>query len=303
MAPFVRYGIWGVGVSVFLDQVGPMLSDAQFTWGERRIMGLVALITVVGFGLGGWIAGRLLKAFAEVIEVLVDGADATWRTADLLELRLIPTLGRIANALEVTELGSATNQGSGHSPSKVRKAIADHHWDEAERLIENLASTSHPLSVSEASSLGHELADARAQVIETLRAELESGRTANDPDRVIDARDALTMHLRGEQLVDLDRQLVRWLTALLRDWIRSGRRARDVALLAARVAETFGDTAEGARLRAALPNLRRTAGLCARCARPFQGKEEVCPRCVDQGASGAPLTPTGVGSSLPKDPT
>ncbi len=128
MAPFVRYGIWGVGVSVFLDQVGPMLSDAQFTWGERRIMGLVALITVVGFGLGGWIAGRLLKAFAEVIEVLVDGADAAWRTADLIELRLIPTLGRIANALEVPELGSQSNQGSGHSLSKIRKAIADHHW-------------------------------------------------------------------------------------------------------------------------------------------------------------------------------
>ncbi len=63
------------------------------------------------------------------------------------------------------------------------------------------------------------------RVIETLRAELESGRAANDPDRVIDTRDALTMHLRGEQLVDLDRQLVRWLTALLRDWIRAGRRA------------------------------------------------------------------------------
>src|SRR4051812_17486893 len=80
MAPLVRLGLWGIGVSVFLDQVGPMLSDAQFTWGERRIMGLVALITIVGFGLGGWVAGRLMKASAELIDLLIDGADAAWRT-------------------------------------------------------------------------------------------------------------------------------------------------------------------------------------------------------------------------------
>ena len=298
MAPLVRLGLWGIGVSVFLDQVGPMLSDAQFTWGERRIMGLVALITIVGFGLGGWVAGRLMKASAELIDLLIDGADAAWRTADLIELRMIPTLGRIANALEKTDPAA-----QGNASATIRKAIADGRWEDAERLIESLARDSQ--AASEASALGDELGRARDRVIETHRQEMEAGRAANDPDRVIDARDALTLHLRGERLVDLDRQLVRWLVTLLQGWVRSGRRAHDAALLASRVAETFGDTAEGASLRAALPNLRRKAGLCPRCGRPFQGSAsaDACPRCVVQGPTDAPLFPAGAGSSLPKDPT
>ena len=37
-----------------------MVSDAQFTWGQRRVMGVVAVITLGGFGLAGWVAGRLI---------------------------------------------------------------------------------------------------------------------------------------------------------------------------------------------------------------------------------------------------
>lgn len=301
MAPLVRLGLWGAGISVFLDQVGPMLSDAQFTWGERRIMGLVALLTIGGFGLGGWVAGRLMKAAAELIDLLIDGADAAWRTADLIELRMIPTLGRIANALETLPPASQGNNTSDPRFSAIRKAITDCRWEEAEHLIEAFARDRQ--TASEASALGDELGRARDRMIETHRQELEAGRAANDPDRVIDARDALTLHLRGERLVDLDRQLVRWLVNLLQGWARSGRRAHEVAQLATRVAETFGDTAEGASLQAALPNLRRKAGLCPRCARPFQGSAESCPRCVDQGPTGASLFPTGAGSSVPKEPT
>jgi hypothetical protein len=148
--------------------------------------------------------------------------------------------------------------------------------------------------------LADELEQARNRLIEIHRQELESGRAADDPDRVLDARDALTLHLRGERLVELDRQLVRWLVNLLQGWVRSGHRPADTAQLAARIAETFGDTTEGASLRAALPNLRRKAGLCPRCARPFQGKGDACPRCHAQGPADASLFPAG--SSLPKDP-
>ena len=51
------FGVFALGVSVFLDQVRGLVSDAQFTWGERRMMGIVALCTVGGFGLAGWAAG------------------------------------------------------------------------------------------------------------------------------------------------------------------------------------------------------------------------------------------------------
>ncbi|SIO61884.1 hypothetical protein SAMN05444166_6885 [Singulisphaera sp. GP187] len=290
MAPLVRYGLWGTGVSVFLDQVGPLLSDGQFTWGERRIMGLVALLTIGGFGLGGWVAGRLMKASAELIDLLIDAADSAWRTADLIELRMIPTLGRIANALEKSEPAPQVHPSESRLTA-IRGAIADCRWEEAEGLIEALARDRQ--AASEASALGDELGRARDRVIETHRQELEAARVANDPDRVIDARDALTLHLRGERLVELDRQLVRWLVTLLQGWVRSGRRAQDVALLASRLVDTFGDTAEAASLRASLANLRRKAGLCPRCARPFQGSAESCPRCVVQRPTDAPLFPAG----------
>src|SRR3954466_4920350 len=100
MAPLVRFGLFSVGVSLFLDRVGPLVSDAQFTWGERRLMGIVALVTLGGFGLAGWVAGRLIKASADLIDVFIAGADAAGRTADLIELHVVPSLGRIANALE-----------------------------------------------------------------------------------------------------------------------------------------------------------------------------------------------------------
>ena len=96
MAPLVRFGLFALGVSVFLDQVRGLVSDAQFTWGERRVMGIVALITFGGFGLAGWVAGRLLKAAADLIEVFIAGAESAGRTADLIELHMVPALGRIA---------------------------------------------------------------------------------------------------------------------------------------------------------------------------------------------------------------
>src|SRR4051812_20345053 len=88
MAPLVRFGLFSVGVAVFLDRVGALISDAQFTWGERRLMGIVALVTLGGFGLAGWVVGRLIKTSADLIEVFIAAADAAGRTADLVELHL-----------------------------------------------------------------------------------------------------------------------------------------------------------------------------------------------------------------------
>src|SRR3954465_12677423 len=102
MAPLVRFGLFAIGASVFLDRVRGLFSDAQFTWGERRVMGIVALATLGGFGLAGWVAGRLIRASAELIEVLIADVEAAAPRADLIELHVVPTLGRIALALERT---------------------------------------------------------------------------------------------------------------------------------------------------------------------------------------------------------
>lgn len=100
LAPAVRFGVGFLGVAYFLSQAQTLLSDAQFTWAERRIAALIALSTVVGFGLAGWILGTAFKVAAGLLEVLADQAEASWRAVDLMEIHVIPTLGRIAAKLE-----------------------------------------------------------------------------------------------------------------------------------------------------------------------------------------------------------
>jgi hypothetical protein len=100
LAFWVQLGFMILGLGLFLDQTRDLLSDAQFTWGERRVMGVVALVTLGGCGLAGWVLGQLFRVSAEVLDVLADGAEAAWRAGDLIEQHLVPTLGRIALALE-----------------------------------------------------------------------------------------------------------------------------------------------------------------------------------------------------------
>jgi hypothetical protein len=103
LAPLVQLGFLGLGLGIFLDQSRSLLSDAQFTWGERRVMGIIALLALGGCGFAGWIVGRLIKVAAEIVDVLADGAESAWRTNELIEQHLIPTLARVAKALEAKE--------------------------------------------------------------------------------------------------------------------------------------------------------------------------------------------------------
>lgn len=74
LAPLVQLGFLGLGLGIFLDQSRSLLSDAQFTWGERQVMGIVASLALGGCGFAGWIVGRLIKVAAEIVDVLADGA-------------------------------------------------------------------------------------------------------------------------------------------------------------------------------------------------------------------------------------
>ena len=103
IAPLVQFGFLALGLGIFLDQCRELVSDAQFTWGERRVMGIVALLALGGCGFAGWVVGRLIKVAAEVIDVMADGAEAALRTNDLIERHVVPALARIASALERNE--------------------------------------------------------------------------------------------------------------------------------------------------------------------------------------------------------
>src|SRR5262245_32352828 len=68
LAIAVQFGSLLLGLSLFLDQCRDLLSDAQFTWGERKVMAIAAIVTLGGCGLGGWVLARLLKLSAGVLD-------------------------------------------------------------------------------------------------------------------------------------------------------------------------------------------------------------------------------------------
>jgi hypothetical protein len=103
LAPLVQMGFLTLGLGIFLDQSRSLLSDTQFTWGERQVMGIIALLALGGCGFAGWVVGRLIKVAGALVDVLADGAEAAWRTNDLIERHLIPTLSRVALALETKQ--------------------------------------------------------------------------------------------------------------------------------------------------------------------------------------------------------
>jgi hypothetical protein len=218
-------------------------------------------------------------------------AAAVARVADLIESRIAPSLDRIAAALEAAPSRPAAAEPSGRRAealAEVRLAMAAARWDHAETLAEAFA-REFP-DDPEAVALPAQVARGRAEAIDALRSRLDASRQVNDPDSVIALHDELVVLLRGDARRELEREVVRWLINLLQRRMRAGTVRPDVVELATRVADRFGTTAEGASVRASLPTLRRSAGLCARCGAPYTGIEDACPRCL-AAAAAAPVVP------------
>ncbi len=244
LALWVQLGFLIMGAGFFLNQARDLLSDAQFTWGERRVMGLIALVTLGGSGLAGWILGQLFRVSAQVLDVLADSAEAAWRAGDLIEQHLVPTLGRIALALEERDGPAGLRAASATSPSPST-------------------------------------ASGSARVIQN---ELAAARAAGRAGRVIELRDSLTQHLHGEPLHALDRELALWLLNLVEHRVQAGTVDVEVAGWVARALDSFGAMPEAEPLRVALPALRQRAGLCQKCGRPVRGQEALCPACRPGGS-------------------
>lgn len=118
LVPLVQLGCLGMGLAIFLDQSRSLLSDAQFTWGERSVMGVVALVALGGSALGGWVLGRLIGIAAELIDAVADAAESSRRTTELIEGQVVPTLLRIAEALEAPATGRDRIEPARQRPAK-----------------------------------------------------------------------------------------------------------------------------------------------------------------------------------------
>ncbi len=211
------------------------------------------------------------------------------RLIDLIESRALPLLERIALALERAPTGPATAPADRRAvgSAEFREAVDEGRWLLADSIVRDLA-REFPGDPG-VSALGDELERLRRFAIEDLRERIEAARLANDPEGAIGSRDELAQILQGDAIREVDRPLVRWLMGLVQRRLRTGTIGADVVGLAGRIAESFGGTAEGASLRASLPTLRRSAGLCPRCAEPYLGVGEACPKCL--AASSAPTPP------------
>ena len=255
-AGWVRFALVATGFALALDQGKALLSDAQFTWAERRIFGLLALTWVGSFALAGWIVGTLMQTAAELIDVFADQAEDAARVVDLLEVHAVPALGRIALALEASArrapAAPAPPDPKATAAEAARRAIDAGRWGQADRLVAAFV-RDHP--GPEAAALLTRLDDRRRAVVDDLRDRLEAARKADEPGAVVDLRDALTEHLRGDPLHTLDRDLARWLIAAIRRRLRAGEPRDRVAAIAARVVDSLGDVPEVDALRAAFPEL------------------------------------------------
>ena len=103
VSALLQLGFLGMGLAVFLDRSRSLLSDAQFTHGERTVMGIVALSSLGGGLLAGWLAARLIAVAAEVVDDIADAAESARQTTELIEGHVVPALLRIAVAVEPSQ--------------------------------------------------------------------------------------------------------------------------------------------------------------------------------------------------------
>jgi hypothetical protein len=186
---------------------------------------------------------------------------------------LLDRLDRIAVALE-------RSPASPNAPTPrqdlmdVAAAIDEKQWELANALLDE--HRDHP----DSARLINQLARARGAASDDLQGELKAAQEVGDPVRVLEIRDQLVLVLTDEPRKEIDSQLAKWFMALIMRRLRTGSVQPEVTELVAQVADRFAWTTEGASLRASLPTLRRSAGLCARCARPYRGISDACPICM-----------------------
>lgn len=171
------------------------------------------------------------------------------------------------------------------SLAEIRRTIRSGRWDEAAALLDGYSPAD--LDDPRLSSLRQEIQSARAAARSEQLAQLNAARQVNDPDRVLDLHQSLIPLLDGETRVSLDADLSQWFLRLIHNRLRTGKIQTDLAVLAGRIADAFSHTVEGASLRASLPTLRRSAGLCSRCGQPYSGIANACPACLAQAQPSA----------------
>jgi hypothetical protein len=242
---------------------------------------------LLGFALVGLGVAVLSRVCAAVVMAsLNEAARVHERTVELASQALI-LLERIAGNVRHGDLSAdlAKEAKREQSVAGIEQAIQRARWAEAEALLDAFATDNPDDQIL--AIMREQLRTARGNTSRAQLAELTAAREVSDPQRVLEIYQVLAPNLEQEARSEVDRELAHWCLNLIHRRLRTGKIQVDVVQLAARVSEVFAKTVEGASLRASLPTLRRSVGLCPRCGQPYTGIGDACPKCLTGVAASA----------------
>ncbi len=282
MGTSIGWGLAALGLVAGLERVAGPVIDGQATSGESIRAWVGAGFAILAYGLAGFAAAVVARMTAAAIREYLDGVAHLSDDLFSLAARGVADLDRIAQVLG--EGGAAVWRDGQSGPDRSRlladfqRATRASQWAEARSLLDAFAAD-YPDDPRQ-TVLEAELEEAIHNAKQQQLARLEAAREVNDPEGVLESYQMLAGSLAGDARSALDRDLAKWFLALIHRRLRTTKIQPEVVVLASRFAEAFASTVEGASVRAALPTLRRSVGLCPRCGSPYAGIGDACPKCL-----------------------
>lgn len=247
-----------------------------------------AVAAAAYLGVAHALAGFLLAAPVRALGVWLDGRGREGSLRGPAVASFAPPPAQ-PDAPSAAPVAVAPGRDAAGQAAEVRGLIREGAWESAEERAR--AFVAEHEGDPRGPALIEELERARRDAADRWREQLQAAREVNDPARVLELYEGVPPVLDDPARRDLDSELAGWFLAVVHRRLRSGLLQIEVVTLVERVSATFGHTKEGASLRAALPTLRRGAGLCARCGKPYTGLADACPECLGGAAPPPPVIP------------
>jgi hypothetical protein len=283
---WVACAIGFLGVPLGWRQSTLTRAAANLTGDRLQVAYLDFILVLLGSAIVGFLVGLGLTAVQRVVGAIDRVVDRRRLEEDRWEILVEKIDAFLASTR--TAMNERT-PATGDDPARrcaieaIHRAIRGKEWSEADRLVERLRveGTLDP----HLDQLSMTVENGRNEEIESQLERIKASQEVGDSERVLDLYQDAAPLLDPRSRKSLEEDLARWFMNLIQRRLRSGTIRPEVVTLSARVSELFGGTAEGASLRAGLPTLRRTVGLCPRCGGPYIGVSDACPVCLDLAPS------------------
>lgn len=278
---WVACAIGFLGIPLGWRQSAVTRAAVNLSGDQVQVAYLDFVMVLFGTGIVGFLVGLGLTAVQRVVGA-IDRAEEGRRFEAERWDRLCEKLDAFIASPRIEPIESTS--AIGNDPSRqdavdaIHRAIRSKEWNEADRLVELLRveGTLDP----DVDRLRIKVENGRNEEIESQLERIKASQEVGDSERVLDLYQDAARILDPKLRKSLEDDLARWFMNHIQRRLRSGTIQAEVVTLTARVSEIFGGTTEGASLRAGLPTLRRTVGLCPRCGGPYVGASDACPICL-----------------------